>query len=95
MARWTPPGTRPTVAASVAAGVIVLHRLGSTYGSTRAERQQSLPGDDLPWWLTAGTHAVIVPADFVMARGMLRGLACRVERQELHDQPKVRARRTS
>jgi hypothetical protein len=74
---------------------MVLHRLGSTYGSTRAERQQSLPGDDLPWWLTAGTHAVIVPADFVMARGMLRGLARRVERHELHDRPKAHARRAS
>jgi hypothetical protein len=95
MAHWTPTGIRPTVAALTVAGAIVLHRLGTTYGSTRAERQQSLPGDDLPWWLTAGTHAVIVPADFVMARGMLRGPACRVERQELHDQPKVRARRTS
>jgi hypothetical protein len=233
MAQWTPTGIRPTVAASAVAGAIVLHRLGTTYGSTRAERKQSLPGDDLvrcpqtvathartiaappkavwpwlsqvgwhrggwytprwvdrllfpdnlpsasrlledhqhiavgdfipdgppksecgfvvrevqpgralvlhstthlplswrrrgrrvtwtwafllspvaggthtrlvfrwrarthPWWLTAGTHAVIVPADFVMARGMLRGLARRVEQRELRDQPKEHARRTS
>lgn len=95
MARWTPPGTRPTVAASAVAGAIVLHRLGTTYGSTRAERRQSLPGDDLPWWLTAGTHAVIVPADFVMARGMLRGLARRAEGQERDDQSKGNARRAS
>ena len=27
-----------------------------------------------PWWLTAGAHLVIIPADFVMSRGMLRGL---------------------
>jgi len=41
-----------------------------------------------PWWLTAGFHLVIVPADFVMSRGMLRGLARRVEqRQERHEQP--------
>jgi len=32
-----------------------------------------------PWWLTAGVHAVIVPADFVMSLGMLRGLARRAE----------------
>lgn len=220
MALSTPIGIRPAVASSAVAGAIVLHRLGTTYGSTRAERKQSLPGDDLvgspqtvathartiaappqavwpwlvqvgwhrggwytprwvdrllfpdnrpsashlledyqhiavgdvipdgppqsecgfvvrevqpgrslvlystthlplswrrrgrrvtwtwafllsptvggthtrlvfrwrartrPWW-TAGTHAVIVPADFVMARGMLRGLARRVEQREL------------
>lgn len=27
-----------------------------------------------PWWFTAATHLLIVPADFVMSRGMLRGL---------------------
>jgi hypothetical protein len=31
-----------------------------------------------PWWLTVGAHAFIVPADFVMSRGMLRGLRRRV-----------------
>ncbi|MBO0844647.1 MAG: hypothetical protein J2P22_04450 [Nocardioides sp.] len=30
-----------------------------------------------PWWLTAGVHAAIVPADLVMSRAMLRGLARR------------------
>lgn len=30
-----------------------------------------------PWWLTVGAHLVIVPADFVMSRGMLRGLSRR------------------
>lgn len=39
-----------------------------------------------PWWLTAGTHLFIVPADFVMSRGMLRGLSRRVERRGLHEQ---------
>jgi hypothetical protein len=43
-----------------------------------------------PWWLTAGTHLVIVPADFVMSRGMLRGLARRVERQGLELQTRAR-----
>ena len=33
-----------------------------------------------PWWVTLGTHLFIVPADFLMSRGMLRGLARRVER---------------
>ncbi|GAA1059254.1 hypothetical protein [Agromyces bracchium] len=27
-----------------------------------------------PWWLTLGAHLFIVPADFVMSRGMMRGL---------------------
>ena len=34
-----------------------------------------------PWWLTVGTHLVLIPADFVMSLSMLRGLARRVERQ--------------
>jgi hypothetical protein len=33
-----------------------------------------------PWWLTAGGHLLIVPADFVMARDMLRGVKTRAER---------------
>jgi hypothetical protein len=32
-----------------------------------------------PWWLTAGTHLFLVPADYVMSSGMLRGLARRAE----------------
>ena len=32
-----------------------------------------------PWWLTAAYQAAIVPADFVMATGMLRGIRRRVE----------------
>ncbi len=32
-----------------------------------------------PWWLTVGYHAVLVPADFVMAMGMLRGIKRRAE----------------
>jgi hypothetical protein len=35
-----------------------------------------------PWWLTAGTHLLIVPADFLMSLGMLRGLARRVQQVE-------------
>lgn len=32
-----------------------------------------------PWWLTLGAHLFIVPADFIMSRGMLRGLCERVD----------------
>jgi hypothetical protein len=31
-----------------------------------------------PWWLTLGVHALLLPADFVMSRDMLRGIASRV-----------------
>ena len=34
-----------------------------------------------PWWLTLGGWLVIVPADFVMSRAMLRGVKQRAERQ--------------
>jgi len=33
-----------------------------------------------PWWLTAGYRVALVPADYVMALGMLRGLRARGER---------------
>jgi hypothetical protein len=33
-----------------------------------------------PWWLTAGVQLVIVPADFLMSRDMLRGLRSRILR---------------
>ena len=31
-----------------------------------------------PWWLTVLAHAVIVPADYLMSRAMLRGIRSRV-----------------
>ncbi|HEU4425521.1 MAG TPA: SRPBCC family protein, partial [Pilimelia sp.] len=31
-------------------------------------------GRTAPWWLTASYHAAIVPSDYVMAGGMLRGI---------------------
>jgi hypothetical protein len=31
-----------------------------------------------PSWLTVATHALVVPADYVMSRGMLRGIRRRV-----------------
>jgi hypothetical protein len=33
-----------------------------------------------PWWFTLGGHLVVVPADFVMSRDMLRGVRRRAER---------------
>ena len=30
-----------------------------------------------PWWLTAGANLLLIPADFVMSRDMLRGLRAR------------------
>jgi hypothetical protein len=35
-----------------------------------------------PWWLTAFYVVTIVPSDFVMSRGMLRGLKVRAEARE-------------
>jgi hypothetical protein len=40
-----------------------------------------------PWWLTLGSHLFVLPADAVMARGMLRGLRRRVA----HARPRVGA----
>ncbi len=36
-------------------------------------------GRTRPWWLTATYHLVLVPADYVMAVGMLRGVRARAE----------------
>jgi len=33
-----------------------------------------------PWWLKAAYAGAVVPADFVMARSMLRGVKLRAER---------------
>ena len=30
-----------------------------------------------PWWLTLGAHALLLPADFMMSRDMLRGISAR------------------
>jgi hypothetical protein len=45
----------------------------------RTRLQVRVRGRTTPWWLTAIYHAVIVPADFVMAMGMLRGIKARAE----------------
>lgn len=49
------------------------------YGRTRM--QLRVRGRTAPWWFTLGYHAALVPADFVMAMGMLRGLKRRAESQ--------------
>jgi hypothetical protein len=36
-------------------------------------------GRTAPWWVTAIYRATIVPADYIMARGMLRGIKQRAE----------------
>lgn len=38
-----------------------------------------------PWWLTAGSRLVVVPADFVMARDMRRGVKARAEGASVAD----------
>jgi hypothetical protein len=48
-----------------------------------------------PWWLTAGTHIFIVPADLLMSSAMLRGLARRVEPTRVHERPVRSERRVS
>lgn len=56
------PWTTATIAAA-AAGYVVVHRLGRTSGSTRAERSRPLPGDELiggPSLVT--NHAAHLPA---------------------------------
>jgi hypothetical protein len=40
-------------------------------------------GRTRPWWLTVAYVGLLVPADHVMATGMLRGIKQRVERAAL------------
>jgi hypothetical protein len=47
--------------------------------SGRTRLHLRVRGRTAPWWLTAAYHAVIVPADYVMAMSMLRGIRRRVE----------------
>lgn len=46
----------------------------------RTRLQLRVRGRMAPWWVSMLYVAAIVPADFVMARGMLRGIKQRVER---------------
>lgn len=45
----------------------------------RTRLQLRTRGRTYPWWLTAGYVGVLVPADHIMATGMLRGIRRRVE----------------
>jgi hypothetical protein len=47
-------------------------------GGTATRLQLRWRARTRPWWLTAGAHLVVLPADLVMSRGMFRGLARRV-----------------
>jgi len=47
-----------------------------------------------PWWLTLGTHALVLPADFVMLRDMLRGLSLRVAQRSRAELPERRGPET-
>ena len=46
----------------------------------RTRLQLRTRGRTRPWWLTVGYVGLLVPADHVMATGMLRGVKRRVER---------------
>jgi hypothetical protein len=50
-------------------------------GLLPGELAESGPPRPRPWWLTATYRAAIIPADFIMAMGMLRGLRKRAETQ--------------
>lgn len=55
-----------------------------TYHLTTRERRCTrlhlrVRGRTTPWWLTAAYHAALVPADLVMAVGMLRGIRRRAQ----------------
>jgi hypothetical protein len=55
------------------------HLTRLTGGRTRL--QVRMRGRATPWWLAAAYIAAIVPADYIMATGMLRGLRRRAERE--------------
>lgn len=48
-------------------------------------------GRAAPWWLAAAYIAAIIPADFIMATGMLRGLRFRAEHTYTASAPARRA----
>jgi hypothetical protein len=45
-----------------------------------------------PWWLTAGYLGLLIPADFIMSRQMLRGVKARAERTTDTDVDACRSR---
>ena len=63
-------------------------------GDGRTRVHLRVRGRGRPWWFIALYQVVIVPADYVMAMGMLRGLARRVEARAA-PAPSGRARLTS
>jgi len=73
-------------------------RFGAAVDWTWSFRLTGLPGDRTrlhirmrgraaPWWLAAGFVGAIIPADFIMATGMLRGLKHRAEQASAAEVP--------
>ena len=54
-------------------------------GGDRTRFQARVRGRMSPWWFAASYVATIIPADFIMAMGMLRGLKARVEANRLSE----------
>lgn len=54
----------------------------SQSGPNRTRLRLRVRGKTAPWWVTALYQSCIVPADYVMATGMLRGIKGRVEARQ-------------
>ena len=61
----------------------------------RTRLQLRMRGRTDPWWLTAVYLATIIPADYVMARGMLSGLQRRAESSRTRRGPSAHPTRSS
>ena len=77
-----PPGWRAKYGADID-WTWCLHLTSFAENSTRL--QLRVRGRTSPWWLTALYWATIVPADYLMATGMLRGIKHRVEAAAAED----------
>jgi hypothetical protein len=84
-----PPGWRERYGARISWTWCFL--LTATADGTRVHTR--VRGHMEPWWFAALYLATIVPADHVMATGMLRGLQSRVEATACPEQPPRRGRR--
>lgn len=71
-----PPGWRERFGAAID-WTWTFHLIAVPGGRTRLHLR--VRGRTSPWWLTVGYHAALVPADCIMAVGMLRGIKRRVE----------------
>jgi len=71
-----PPGWRERFGATIE-WTWTFHLAAAPGAGTRLHLR--VRGRTSPWWLTAGYHAALIPADCVMAVGMLRGIKRRTE----------------